>query len=260
MGNIQCNALSWQPQKEKEPILKKLTLEFLESGFYAVIGPNGSGKTSLLRHIMRFLNVERGSLKIDDKDIVDYKRADLAKKTAFVPQNTFLDTDFSAYDIVMMGRNPYQKRFESLSKEDIHKVEEAMRLASCDKLRDKRMRSLSGGEAQRVVVARAIAQDTPWLLLDEPIASLDIKHQIMLMETLKYLNEEKGTSIIMIMHDINLAAAYCGQVIMMKDGEVLYAGEKTDIFTVDKLEKVYEISFVFMEHPVTGQRVFTPVM
>lgn len=258
MGSINCNTLSWKPEKEMKPVLNKVTLEFSEGGFYAVIGPNGSGKTSFLRHIMKFLPVQEGSIFIDEKDIDGYRRQELAKKTAFVPQNTFLDLRFTAYDIVMMGRNPYQKRFGGVTKEDIKKVEEALEMVSLEGLRNSRMSSLSGGEAQRVAAARAIAQDTPWLLLDEPAASLDIKHQMGLMEILKSLNTQKGTSIIIILHDMNLVSAYCKDIVMMKHGEVRYMGKKEEVFNVSNLEELYEVPFICIKHPLTGNDMFLP--
>lgn len=258
MGNILCNQILWQPDKTREPILNKITIEFTAGNFYAIIGPNGSGKTSLLRHIMKFIDIKWGNISIDEKDITSYKRLELAKKTAFVPQNTFLDTNFTAYDIVMMGRNPYQKRFGGVTNEDIEKVEEALSMVSLSELKDIKVNSLSGGEAQRVAAARAIAQDTPWLLLDEPSASLDIKHQINLMEILKNLNKEKGTSIIIILHDINLVAAYCQNVIMMKAGEVRYFGSKEEVLTIDNLSDIYDVPFIRMEHPIARNSIFMP--
>lgn len=259
MGNINSDNLFWQPEKEKEPILNKVSLNFEEGGFYAIIGPNGSGKTSFLRHVMRFLKVESGTLSINGMQIEEYNRLHLAKEIALVPQNTQIDSAFSVYDIVMMGRNPHQKRFDGITQKDIAKVEEAMKLASCDGFESKKITNLSGGEAQRVVVARAIAQDTPWLLLDEPVSNLDLRHQKELMETLKLLNEQSNVSMIVVLHDINLAANYCSHIVMMKNGKVYFSGKTKEAMTTERLEEVYEIPFVSAAHPVSKMNYYIPL-
>lgn len=255
---IISSELTWQPQKEIPPILNKISIQLESGGFYGIIGANGSGKTSLLRHILHFIELQEGSIQIDKKEINSYEPLELAKCLSFVPQNTAIDTSFSAYEIVMMGRNPYQKRFAAISKEDIKKVEEAMKLASCEDLKEKEFKSLSGGEAQRVIIARAIAQDTPWLFLDEPVSNLDIKHQLELMKTLCYLREKKNVSIVAVLHDINLAATYCSHIIMMKKGNILYTGKTEEIMTEHHLKETYEIDFTMIHHPKTGKTIFIP--
>lgn len=248
---IRSAELTWQPEHREQPILDHVSISLACGGFYGIIGPNGSGKTSFLRHLLNFLEHTEGTICLDGQEVDTYRRSELAKKLAFVPQNTSIDTTFSAYEIVFMGRNPHQKRFHGATEQDFKKVIDAMELASCTELKDRQFRKLSGGEAQRVIVARAIAQDTPWLLLDEPVSSLDIRHQLELMETLKKLNRERETSIITVLHDINLAASYCSDIIMMKNGQVKYMGPVSQVLNSERLTEVYGVKFQEIPHPRT---------
>ncbi len=255
---IVVESLSWQPPKNEKPILNNLNCLIEKGNIYGIIGPNGSGKTSLVKNILRFIEAEEGNIILDDINLKNYKRKDLAKKIALVPQNTVLDSTFSTYDIVMMGRIPHQKRFADASEADKEMVQKAMLLTDCYQLQDKSVATLSGGESQRVVTARAIAQDTQWLILDEPTSSLDIKHQIELMDSLKKLNEKKEKTIIAVLHDINIAATYCNRLIMMKDGEICSNGKTEDVLTEENLNDVYEVDFDILENPRTGKKYYVP--
>lgn len=255
---IQVQSLSWHPQKENRPILDNVNC-YLEKGtIYGIIGPNGSGKTSLVKNILRFIEAEEGNILLDGTDLKHYKRKELAKKIALVPQNTALECSFLAYDIVMMGRIPHQKRFADASETDQEIVKKAMVLTDCDGLRERSADTLSGGEAQRVVTARAIAQDTGWLVLDEPTSGLDVKHQIELMESIVKMNEKDGKTILAVLHDINLAAAYCNRIIMMKEGRIHSNGVTEDVLTRENLREVYDVDFEILNHPRTGKKYFVP--
>ncbi len=259
LQSIQISELSWQPQKGEEAILKEICATFRQGGFYGILGPNGSGKTSFIRHILRLLPIETGRVLLENKEITSYKRNDIAKKMSLVPQNTNIETKFTVYDIVMMGRAPYQKRFQAPSEKDKEIVSEAMKMTNCFTLRDAVFSRLSGGEKQRVVTARAIAQQTPWLFLDEPVAHLDVRYQMELMKYLKKLNDTKHTSIITVLHDINLAARYCKQIVLMKDGRIMAAGETKQVLTIENLTKVFEISFYALENEALGGNYFIPI-
>ncbi len=250
--------LTWKPSEQKKPVLDHIKACIEQGGFYGILGPNGSGKTSFLRHLLCYLPIEEGSICLEEKELSAYSRKELALQFSHVPQNTNVDASFSVYDIIMMGRSPYQKRFGGITKEDKEKVENAMKLMHCENLKDKAITTLSGGEAQRVIAARAIAQDTPYLFLDEPISHLDIRYQIELMEALKVLNEEQKTTIIAVLHDINMAAKYCKQILLMKDGKVFAAGKTEEVLTVENLEAVYEIPFFESVHPFTNTPYFIP--
>lgn len=255
---VSVQELSWQPSSERV-ILKGIECEFSEGGFYGILGPNGSGKTSLIRHILRFLETQSGDIRLEDKSLAEYSRKKLATHLSFVPQNVNMDINFTAYDVVAMGRTPYMKRFQELSKKDYECIEFAMEVANCTDLKEKKFCNLSGGEAQRVLVARAIAQDTKWLILDEPISHLDIRYQVELMETLKRLNQEKGKTILAILHDLNLSAAYCNEILLLKDGEIFSKGKVEEVLTRKNLKQVYEMDFEVLERE-KGQRYFIPML
>ena len=252
-----CRELSWQPKGRGTPVLDRIFLEF-EPGFvYGIIGPNGSGKSSLLRHIMGFLPVTRGEVLWGGRKVSEYSRRQLAKITAYVPQETRLDTDFTAEEVVMTGRNPYQSRFGGADGEDRAWVERALNFTGSTHLADQPFRSLSGGEAQKVIIARAIAQNTPWIVLDEPVSGLDVKNETEILERLKALNRDEKRSILIVLHDINLAARCCDRIVMLKNGTVLFAGDAAQGFSCERLEQLYEIPFEQLEY--RGQRHFFPV-
>lgn len=257
---LAIQSLSWQPKDQERMILNDINGYFREGGFYGVLGPNGSGKTSLIRHILRLLETKIGKITLQDININQISRNELAKNLAFVPQNTNIDANFSVYDIVAMGRTPHQGRFAPLNKKDQEMIEEAMALTNCGYLRNQPFNYLSGGEAQRVLVARAIAQDTPWIILDEPISHLDIKHQVELMETLKQLNTKTNRTVIAILHDLNLTAAYCKDVLLMKDGNVFAMGEMEEVLTKENLLAVYEMEFDVIKPDGMSSPYFIPSM
>lgn len=259
-GKLSVDGLCWQPENNERYILNNINGSFSEGGFYGILGPNGSGKTSLIRHILRFLNAEEGKIHLNDKDINNYTRKELAGCISFVPQNVNMDVNFTVYDIVAMGRNPYLKRFQDLSSRDKEIISHAMEVTSCIHLKDKIFSYLSGGEAQRVLVARAIAQDTEYLILDEPISHLDIRYQVELMETLKKLNEEENKTIIAILHDLNLSSAYCKEIFLMKDGRVYAEGPVKEVLTRENLRAVYDMNFEIHKMNNKDAMFFIPVV
>lgn len=254
--DIVSNHLTWTPEGIDHPILKDITLTLEPGHIYGIIGPNGAGKSSFLRHVLAFLKTEsKESMKIGDVPADDYPRKKLARLLSFVPQKTDIETDFTAEEIVMTGRTPYQGRFEGTSIGDKEAVYRAFSLTKADKIKDKKFAILSGGEKQKIVIARAVAQTTPWMLLDEPIASLDIKNQIEIMQTLLELNRQEGVSVLMVLHDINLAGIYCDRLIMLKDGQVIAAGNTNECLCEENLKKLYDISFFHMDTK-KGQRYY----
>lgn len=255
---LSIEELTWKPSSSQPEILKDISTDFLKGGFYGILGPNGSGKTSLMRHILRLLESEYGRLTLLGEELKDYPRRDLAKEIAFVPQNTNIDVGFTAYDIVMMGRAPHQKRFATSTEHDKKIVLDAMRRSNCLHLADKMFSTLSGGEAQRVITARALAQETPWLILDEPIAHLDVRYQVELMKQLRECNEQKNISILAVLHDINLAYEYCKEIILMKNGRVIASGTSKEVMTLENLQKVYDIEFYMVAHPKGEGNCFIP--
>lgn len=240
---LSVEKLSWHPDPAQQPILKEISTFFKTGGFYGILGPNGSGKTSFIRHLLRFLEINEGTIQLEGKDLEGYARKRLATFLSFVPQNVNTALDFSVYEVVAMGRTPYQKRFEGLSNKDKEIIDYALQITKSKYLSERPFHLLSGGEAQRVLVARAIAQDTKYLILDEPISHLDIRYQLELMETLKRLNEEENKTIIAILHDLNLSAAYCKKLVLMKEGAIYAQGSVDEVLTKEHLKSVYDIEF-----------------
>ena len=248
LNKIEVAHLCWQPDKKVRPILNDINAMLTSGEFYGILGPNGAGKTSIVRQILSLQASDGGAVFLDEKNVKQLSRKEMAGCLSFLPQDIKSDVDFTAYDVVAMGREPHRKRFSPLSAEDKKKIEEAMEFTNCLHLKDKSISFMSGGERQRVMIARTIAQDTPWIILDEPVSNLDVRHQADLMVVLERLRKEKGKTIIAILHDLNLAAAFCSRIILMKQGQIYRMGETKDVLTEANLSKVYELSFDFFEN------------
>ncbi len=213
-----------------------------ENGFTGIIGPNGSGKTTLLKSISRVLKPTRGIILLDGKDVYELKARDVAKNMAVVSQDTYLKFDFTAMDVVLMGRNPHLGRFEIEDADDMEIVEKAMRLTNTWHLADRSITEISGGERQRVIIARALTQEPGILLLDEPTTHLDINHQIEILDLIKELS--KRLVVIAVFHDLNLAARYCDELIMLSNGKIFASGKPEDVITPENMESVYGIEVI----------------
>lgn len=247
---IKINNLSFSFEQE---VLKDININMEKGKFHTILGPNGSGKTTLLRILSKSLNMENGEIFIDEKELTQIKPKVLAKEMAVVPQSTEIEFDFSVQDMVLMGRTPHISRFCSESEKDIKIAMNAMKSTNTWELRNKSINELSGGERQRVVVARAIAQETGIILLDEPISHLDIHHQIEIMNGLKQLNQNKKITIIAVLHDLNIAAAYGDHMILMHDKVVYKDGTPEEVLTEDIIKKVYGLEVYITKNPKTGK-------
>lgn len=223
---------------EKE-ILKGITLNFNKGKFYSIIGPNGCGKTTLIKNISSLLSPNKSTVFIDDKDLTSMNSKEVAKILASVPQNIHINYEFKVYDVVMMGRVPHKGRFEGYNNDDRDIVKKAMDKADIWKFKDKLVTELSGGELQRVIAARALAQDTDIILLDEPTSHLDLQYQIEFLKIFKNICNDKV--IIAVLHDLNLVSLFSDEIIMLKDGEVIDIGEADKVMTRENIKKVYNI-------------------
>ena len=242
----------------EQEVLKNININIERGKFYTILGPNGSGKTTLLRILSKSLHMEKGEIFIDEVDLTQIKPNLLAKEIAVVPQSTEIEFDFSVQDIVLMGRTPHISRFCSESEKDVEIAMTAMKRTNTWELRNKSINALSGGEKQRVVVARAITQETGIILLDEPISHLDIHHQIEIMNQLKQLNKNKNITIIAVLHDLNIAAAYCDHMILMHDRGVYKNGTPEEVLTEDIIKKVYGLDVYITKNPKTGKTFVMP--
>ncbi|HOM01469.1 MAG TPA: heme ABC transporter ATP-binding protein [Acetivibrio sp.] len=235
-------------------VLKGISLKMEKGRFYGILGPNGSGKTTLLRSMAKALRPQKGAIFVDGEDISRMKARELSKKIACLYQSTGVSCDYPVMDVVLMGRYPYVKRFQTESAKDREIAKKAMIASNVWHLKDRRINEISGGERQRVFIARALVQETDIVLLDEPISHLDIQHQIEILELAGKMAQE-GKTIIAVLHDLNLASMYCDHLIMLKDGTIVAQGEPQKVLTEEIVKKVYGVK-PFIIDGVSGDRPY----
>lgn len=219
----------------KKEILHDMSFCIAEGSFTSILGANGCGKTTLLRCIAGLLPPQSGTVAIDGKPVGDYSTRQRAQLVSLVQQHPQTDIEFSAFETVLMGRNPYQRHLQNESQEDWDIVEQAMKQTNTWHLRFSLPGQMSGGELQRVMIARALAQQTPILLLDEPTSNLDIAHQFEIMELLSEINRNEHKTILIVVHDLNLALRYSPEALLLHDRSLLYQGSTTDALTPDRI-------------------------
>ena len=212
MSSLSCQNLNFSYNKQM--LLHNINLSFESGQFVALIGANGVGKSTLLQLLLGLIKQQSGSVLLNGTDIHKQKRRDIAKQLSFVPQSIELPYAFTARELVAMGRNPYLGPFELESREDNILIEQAMHKTDVQHLKNRQVNTLSGGEKQRVIIARSLAQQAATILLDEPIASLDLCHQIETLQLIQSLTQS-GKLAITAIHDLNLAARYCDRLILL---------------------------------------------
>ncbi len=242
-----------------DPILKGIGLNISDAGFTGVIGPNGCGKSTLLRAITGVLPAWKGDVYLDGVNIKEMSRRDIARKVAVVPQRTQISFPFNVREVVEMGRTPYLGRFEMPHGEHAKVVDVALEKVGVDKLQERTIRELSGGEYQRMLIARALTQEPDLLLLDEATSQLDIGHRIEVMDLIKDLNKKEGLTVITIHHDLNLAARYCGEIMLMDKGIIHARGVPSDVLTTPHLRAVYGIEAEVRRNPRDDTLYVVPV-
>jgi iron complex transport system ATP-binding protein len=240
------------------PVLEEVGLAFTPGKFYAILGPNGSGKTTLLRTIAGTLAVRPGVIWVNETDLTEYAPVNLARQLAVVPQNTMIDFEFSVFDVVLMGRTPYLPRFASESEADLAIAREALELTDTWRLRERSVNELSGGERQRVIVARALAQQSGIIALDEPVSHLDLHHQLALLKQLRKFNRTRGITVLAVLHDLNLAAAFCDRMILMHQGRVDCQGSPEELLQPEIIRRVYGVEVDLIRAPGDGRPYVIP--
>lgn len=221
------------------PILKNVCMELKRSEMIAIVGPNGVGKSTLIRCIDLILTPNNGSILLDGQEMKKMKRTEVAKKMGYVPQKASQSFPATVYDTILIGRRPHLG-WQS-SDEDNGKILDVLELLGIEDLAMKDFNDLSGGQQQKVMIARALAQDADILLFDEPTSNLDIRHQLEVMEITENLIHEKGMSVIMAVHDLNLGSRYANKVIMMYKGGIFSAGDPASVLTTENIKKVYNV-------------------
>lgn len=218
-------------------ILKGVTLQAGSGSFTGVIGPNGSGKSTLLKCIYRVLEPTGGAVYLNGKPLREYPVRESAKRVAVLAQHHYYNFDFSVLDVVLMGRAPHKRALERDNAEDFRIVRQALDTVGMQSFEHRIFSTLSGGEQQRVILARALAQQTPCLVLDEPTNHLDIQYQLQLMDIVKNLNR----TVIAAVHDLNIAAMYCSYLYVMKAGRIVAAGSPEEVLTPAIIRSAYEV-------------------
>lgn len=243
---------------DRKLILRGISLDVTPGQCVGILGPNGAGKSTLLRIIAAVLPASAGAVLLDGRTLNQWPARERAQHLAFVSQRTGLTFPFRAREVVLMGRTPYLQRWQKEQAADLEIADEAMALTDTTHLAERAVTTLSGGEMQRVALARALAQQPSFLLLDEPTASLDLRHQLEIMGVLSKL-VRRGVTVLAVLHDLNLAAMYCSTVILLKDGEVYAAGAPAVVLTPQTLRAVFDVDVIFGTHPVTGAPYFLPL-
>ena len=228
------------------PILKNICMEVAESEILGIIGPNGAGKSTLLRCIDRILSPQKGTIFLNEQDISKMSRLEIAKRMGYIPQSTTQVFPATVFETVLMGRRPHISW--RCNERDVEKVLEVLHLLDLEGLAMRDINELSGGQQQKVLIARALVQEPDVLLLDEPTSNLDIKHQLEVMDIIKEIARKKGISAIMAIHDLNLAARYADRLIMMKDGMIYAAGEHFSVLTPENIREVYGVEVEVSKH------------
>lgn len=218
-------------------ILKGVSIYSKNREFIGIIGPNGSGKSTLLKCIYRILKPNNGCIMLGEEDISKMSVKESAKKLAVVAQHNYYNFDFSVGEVVLMGRSPHKKSLEPDNSEDYDIVNESLEKVGMLGFKNRSFSTLSGGEQQRVILARALAQQTPCLILDEPTNHLDIKYQLSLLNIVKSLN----LTIISAIHDLNIASMYCDRLFVMKNGRIVGMGTPQEVLTKEFIKEIYDI-------------------
>ncbi|UNC92502.1 heme ABC transporter ATP-binding protein [Candidatus Contubernalis alkaliaceticus] len=248
--NLKVHNLTFSYQSS--PVLEGINTEIKKGDFVGIIGPNGSGKSTLIKNVNALLKPVEGAVLLEDEDISKMSRQRVARSMAVVPQDTSVGFDFSAFEIVMMGRVPHLSRFEKEGPKDEKIVREAMEVTNSWSLKDRSITELSGGERQRVIMARALAQEPQIILLDEPTAFLDISYQTEIFDLMRELNRKKNMTVIAVLHDLNLASQYCDYLILLKAGKIFNIGTPSNVMTVENIQEVYGTKVIISEHPING--------
>ena len=237
---------------QNKNVIRDLSLDFKMGEFCALLGPNGAGKSTLLKVMIGFQTLTQGEILLKKKALKEWKKNELAKVISLIPQDFKLQFDHRVYDLVLMGRFPYLGYWQNYTKKDRDITDGILKQLDLFKFKDKMFSQLSGGEKKRVSIARALAQQTEIILMDEAFANLDINHQLEIMQILSEINREYKKMIILVSHNINLAADYCDRIIMMKKGEIITDGHPENIITPNTIRELYGANLKVIKNPLSG--------
>jgi iron complex transport system ATP-binding protein len=233
-------------------VVKDLTFQVMPGEMVGLIGPNGSGKSTIIKAISRVIPLYSGKILLDGKNVFKMPRGDLARSLGVVPQMSILPSAFTAFEVVLMGRNPHLGLLQYEGAKDMAITWRAMEMTSTHSLAQRKVGELSGGEIQRIVIARVLTQEPKSILLDEPTANLDIRHQVDILDLIKNLCLENNLMVVIALHDLNLAAQYCDRLILINNGQVHAQGTPEQVINSRNIKEVYGADGCVYTHPVNG--------
>ena len=233
-------------------VMRDLTFQVMPGEIVGLIGPNGSGKSTIIKALSHILNPYSGKIFLDSKDISQISRGDLARLIGVVPQMPLLPNAFTAFEIVLMGRNPHLGLLQYEGARDMAITWQAMERTATHSLAERRIDELSGGEIQRLVIARVLVQEPKSILLDEPTANLDISHQVEILDLIKNLCRENNLAVVIVLHDLNLASQYCDRLILINNGSIHAEGIPKEVITPQNIKEVYGAEHCVYTHPVNS--------
>ncbi|AGT11077.1 ABC transporter ATP-binding protein [Paracoccus aminophilus] len=239
-------------QLPERKLLTDLTLDLPAGKVVGLIGHNGSGKSTLLKLLARQLRPSAGGISFEGRALRDWPGRDFARRIAYLPQDPPPATGLTVRDLVAMGRYPWHGALGRMKAEDHDRIDEAMTLTDVAAFATRQVQSLSGGERQRVWLAMLVAQEAGAFLLDEPISALDISHQVEVLSLVRKLSEDGGASVIVVLHDINMAARYCDEIIALKGGRLIARGDAQTLLARDTLREIYGVEIATFAHPRSG--------
>ena len=239
-------------------VVEDITLHAMPGEMVGLVGPNGSGKSTIIKALSRVISLYSGKILLNGRNILEIPRKDLARLLGVVPQMLLLPSIFTAFEIVLMGRNPHLGLFQYESQRDLAIAWGAMERTSTQHLAERRINELSGGEIQCVVIARALTQQTEIILLDEPTANLDISRQIEILDLIKSLCRENKMTVIAALHDLNLASQYCDQLVLINNGQVHAVGIPKEVINSTNIKAVYGAESCVYAHPANDLPIVLP--
>jgi len=234
----------------RDVVVRDLTFRVMPGEMVGLIGPNGSGKSTIIKALSRVIDPYSGKILLNGKDIAKIRREDLARLLGVVPQMPLLPSTFTAFEIVLMGRNPHLRLLQYEGARDVAITWRAMERTATHSLAERRVGELSGGEIQRIVIARVLAQEPESILLDEPTANLDISHQVEILDLIKNLCLENNLTVVVALHDLNLASQYCDRLILINSGRVHAQGTPIEVINPQNIKEVYGAEGCVYSHPV----------
>jgi iron complex transport system ATP-binding protein len=234
------------------PVMEDVSFKASPGELVGLIGPNGCGKSTIIKALSHVIGVRSGTVLVDGRDISRIPRKDLACMVGVVPQLPLLPSTFTAFEIVLMGRNPHMGLFQSEGRRDWETAWDAMEKTGTDSLANRHVNELSGGEIQCVLIARVLVQETKAILLDEPTANLDIGRQLEILDLIRKLCWDRRLTVLAAIHDLNLAAQYCDRLLLINNGHIHSEGTPAEVITDANIKHVYGAENCVYTHPVNG--------